>query len=105
GALVGGLYAAGVLDQYEAWVRTLSRFDVVRLLDAKLSQPGLIKAEKIFAHVRDLIGDVRIEKLAIPYTAVATDLAARKAVWFQRGSLESAMRASISIPGVFTPVV
>ena len=105
GALVGGLYAADALDGYEEWVRTLSRFDVVRLLDAKLSQPGFIKAEKIFARVRELIGDVRIEDLAIAYTAVATDLAARKAVWFQRGSLEIAMRASISIPGVFTPIV
>lgn len=105
GALIGGLHAAGKLDGYEEWVRTLTRFDVVRLLDAKLTQPGLIKAERIFSHVRDLVGDTRIEDLPIPYTAVATDLAARKAVWFQRGALLAAMRASISIPGVFTPVV
>lgn len=105
GAVVGGLYAAGALDEYTAWVRTLRQRDVVRLLDLKLSAPGAIRAEKILARVRDLLGDVRIEDLPIPYTAVATDLYARKEVWFQRGPVDAAIRASIAIPGVITPVM
>ena len=105
GAVVGGLYAAGALDEYTAWVRTLRQRDVVRLLDLKLSAPGAIRAEKILARVRELLGGARIEDLPIPYTAVATDLYARKEVWFQRGPVDAAIRASIAIPGVITPVM
>lgn len=104
GALVGGLYVAGRLDDYGAWVRGLTQFDVLRLLDVSLSAPGAFRAEKILARVRDLVGGVCIEDLPIPFTAVATDLLARKAVWFQHGPLAVAIRASIAMPGVFTPV-
>lgn len=105
GALIGGLYAAGKLEGYTDWVRGLSQLDVLRLLDVSLSAPGVIRAEKIFARVRELVGGALIEDLPVPFTAVATDLTARKAVWFQRGPLEVAMRASIATPGVFTPVM
>ncbi|MGO9583699.1 MAG: patatin-like phospholipase family protein [Acidimicrobiales bacterium] len=105
GALVGGLYAAGKLQEYTDWIRGLTQVDVLRLLDPSLAAPGVIRAEKIFAHVHELVGDVSIEDLPVTFTAVATDLFARKAVWFQRGPLETAMRASIAIPGVFTPVM
>jgi NTE family protein len=105
GALVGGLYAAGKLDDYTDWIRNLTRFDVLRLLDVSVSAPGVIRAEKIFARVHELVGDVLIEDLPVSFTAVATDLFAQKAVWLQRGPLEVAMRASIAIPGVFTPVM
>jgi NTE family protein len=105
GALVGGLYAAGKLDGYTDWVCGLSQLDVLRLLDVSLSAPGVIRAEKIFARVRELVDGAVIEDLPVPFTAVATDLTARKAVWFQRGPLEVAIRASIATPGVFTPVM
>lgn len=105
GAVVGGLHAAGGLDDFTTWATSLRRYDVLRLLDASLTAPGAIRAEKIMARVRDLVGDVQIEQLPIPFTAVATDLLARKPVWFQHGALDMAIRASISIPGVFTPVV
>lgn len=105
GALVGGLYAAGQLDGYTEWVRELTQFEVLRLLDVSLTAPGVIRAEKVFARVRELIDDALIEELTIPFTAVATDLLARKAVWFQRGRLETAIRASIALPGVFTPLM
>jgi NTE family protein len=104
GALIGGLYAAGELDRYTEWVSTFTRLDVVRLLDFSLSAPGVIRAERIFAKVRELIGDVAIEDLPLPFTAVASDLFARKAVWLQRGPLEMALRASIALPGMFPPV-
>jgi NTE family protein len=105
GALVGGLHAAGHLDEYARWVRGLRQLDVVRLLDPSLSAPGVIKAEKVVARVRELLGGARIEDLPIPFTAVATDLLARREVWFQRGPVEVAIRASIAIPGVITPVM
>jgi NTE family protein len=105
GALVGGLRAAGRLDEYAEWVVGLRQFDVLRLLDPSLSAPGAIRAEKIFAIVRELIGSTLIEDLPLPYTAVATDLLARKEVWFQRGALEVAIRASVAIPTIITPVM
>lgn len=105
GALVGGLHAAGRLDEYTEWACGLGQLDVVRLLDLSLSAPGAIRAEKVLARVRDLLGGAMIEDLPIPYTAVATDLLARKEVWFQRGALEVAIRSSIAIPGIITPVM
>lgn len=105
GAVIGALHAVGRLDEYTEWARGLSQLDVVRLLDLSLSAPGAIRAEKVLARVRDLLGDVTIEDLPIPYTAVATDLMARKEVWFQRGPVHVAIRASIAIPGVVTPVM
>ena len=105
GALVGGVHAAGHLDEYTTWVRGLRQLDVVRLLDPSLSAPGVIKAEKVVARVRELVAGARIEDLPIPFTAVATDLLSRREVWFQRGPVEVAIRASIAIPGVITPVM
>ncbi|KQW47851.1 esterase [Nocardioides sp. Root1257] len=105
GALVGGLYVAGGLDEYTAWARTLTSSGVVRLLDPKWSAGGAIGAGRIFAEVERIAGERLIEELPIPFTAVATDLRARREVWFQRGPLVSAVRASIAIPGVITPVV
>jgi NTE family protein len=105
GALVGGLHAAGRLGEYTEWSLGLTRSDLVRLLDVSLSAPGAIKAGRIFARVQELAGDARIEDLPIPTTIVATDLLARKEVWFQRGPLDLAIRASIAIPSIITPVV
>ena len=104
GALVGGLYCAGRLDDYVDWISGLSQLDVMRLLDVSLSKPGgMIGAERILARVREILGDTVIEDLDIPFTAVATDLAAGRPVWFQKGSLVDAIRASIAIPGVIRP--
>lgn len=103
GALVGGIYAAGKLDLYADWVRPLQRLDVLRLLDWTLSGGGFIKGDRIIGVLRDLIGDTDIEDLPIPYTAVAVDLDAQREVWFSRGPLFDAIRASIAIPTVFRP--
>lgn len=104
GALVGGLYCAGRLDDYVDWISGLSQLDVMRLLDVSLSKPGgMIGAERILARVREILGDTVIEDLEIPFTAVATDLTAGRPVWFQKGSLVDAIRASIAIPGVIRP--
>jgi NTE family protein len=102
GALIGGIYAAGKLDDYRDWARTLQKFDVLRLLDWTF-RGGLIKGDRIIGRLRDLIGDVLIENLPIPYTAVAVDILAQREVWFTRGPLFDAIRASIAIPTVFRP--
>ena len=103
GALVGGIYAAGRLEDYTRWVSVLERSDVIRLLDFSFSSSGLLKGERIINELRKLIGDYRIEDLTVAFTAVATDVADGKEVRFSHGSLFDAIRASIAIPTVFTP--
>jgi NTE family protein len=103
GALVGGLQAAGRLDAYADWAKSLTQRTILRLLDPSISAAGVMRAEKIIDAVRDILGPVAIEDLPIPFTAVATDLLTGKSVWFQRGPLDEAIRASIAIPGVIAP--
>jgi NTE family protein len=103
GAMVGGLEAAGRLDEFADWAKSLTQRTILRLLDPAISAAGVLRAEKILDAVRDILGTVSIEQLPIPYTAVATDLLAGKSVWFQRGPLDDAIRASIAIPGVIAP--
>ncbi|MGV8907600.1 MAG: patatin-like phospholipase family protein [Propionicimonas sp.] len=104
GALVGGLMAAGKLNEYTDWVTGLSQRDVIRLLDPTLG-PGAIRAERILARMSEILDGALIEDLPIPYTAVATDIGARREVWFQSGPLDVAIRASIAIPGMITPIM
>jgi len=103
GALVGGMHAAGKLDAYRDYVLALQRLDVLRLIDWTFRGGGLIKGDRISGVLRELVGDTHIEGLPIPYTAVAVDLDAQREVWFSRGSLFDAIRASIAIPTVFRP--
>ena len=104
GALVGGIYAAGKLDAYKNWVTTLDKGDVIKMLDFSLAQGGLIKGDKIINKLLELVGRQKIEKLPVKFTAVATNIESGKEVWFTEGSLFEAIRASIAIPLVFTPV-
>ena len=103
GALVGGIHAAGKLEAYRDWAGRLERNDVIRLLDVTFGAPGFIRGDRVIATLRDLVGEHLIEDLPIPFVAVATDLATQREVWFQRGPLFDAIRASIAIPMVFTP--
>jgi NTE family protein len=105
GALVGGVMAAGRLKEFTEWAVALKQRDILRLIDPKWALPGAMAADRLINHLNDFLGDADIETLAIPYTAVATDINARREVWFQRGLLRSAIRASIAIPGLITPVV
>lgn len=105
GALIGGLFAAGDLDVYTEWVRGLSRSDVWGLLDFSFTGKGLFEGDRVMKKLKDLVGDAKFEDLTIPFTAVATDLERRQEVWMNTGGLFEAIRASIAIPGMFTPVV
>ncbi|UHD16573.1 patatin-like phospholipase family protein [Thiocapsa bogorovii] len=103
GALVGGIYAAGELDAYKRWVCALRRGDVLRFVDLAFSGAGLIKGDRIIDALRSMVGEHSIEDLAISYTAIATDIDRQREVWISQGPLFDAIRASIAVPGVFTP--
>ena len=105
GSVIGGLLAAGKLEEYTDWVASLTHRDVLLLLDPTLSGPGAIRLERVLARMSEILGDARIEDLPIPYTAVATDIGARREVWFTSGPLDVAIRASVAIPGVITPIM
>ena len=104
GAVVGGIYAAGKLKDYRNWIESLDYLDVLRLVDVSF-RLGAIRGEKVFGQIRKIVGEINIEDLRIPYTAVATDLTNQQEIWFQEGCLHQAMRASAAIPSLFTPVM
>ncbi|MDH0896175.1 MULTISPECIES: patatin-like phospholipase family protein [unclassified Pseudomonas] len=103
GAVIGGIYAAGKLAEYREWTESLDYLDVLRLLDVSF-RLGAIRGERVFGKIHEIVGELDIEQLAIPYTAVATDLTNQQEIWFQEGCLHKAMRASAAIPSLFTPV-
>lgn len=104
GAVIGGIYAAGHLTPYKDWLLSLDRNSVFDLTDFTLNKGGFIKGEKIFAKHRDMTGNLNIENFHIPFTAVAADIKSGKEVHFTSGDLYKALRASVSIPGVFLPI-
>lgn len=104
GSLIGGFYAMGKLQVFSDWICTVKKMDVYTLMDVTISQSGLLKGERVFNKMKELIPDVLIEKMDIPFTAVATDILNRSEVVFDKGSFYKAARASIAIPAVFTPV-
>ena len=104
GALVGGLYACGKLSEYKEWILGLQPLDVAGLLDLAWDRRGLMSGTKVFERLDELVGTRTIESLPVRFTAVAADLNRGKEVWFQDGDLLTAIRASVAIPSVFTPV-
>ncbi len=104
GALVGAAYAAGQLARLEEWVRALKWQDVVGFLDLTLSKGGVIQGRRVFEELRRHYGVERIEELQLPFGAVATNLNNGLEVWLREGSVMQAVRASASLPGLFTPV-
>lgn len=105
GAVIGGFYAAGHLKEYKEWLFGLTKSDVFDLMDFTFTKQGFIKGEKIFNTLREMTGDLNIEDFKIPFTAVATDMKNNKEVYFKKGDLFKALRATVSIPGVFLPVI
>ena len=103
GALIGGFYAAGKLDDYAEWVQELTEFNVLRYLDIAWGGAGMLKGQMLMETLQEFVGSHRIEDLPIPLTIVASDVLARKEVWLNRGDLFNAIRASIAVPTVFTP--
>ena len=104
GALVGGIYATGQLQQFEEWISSLDILEVLRLIDFSISKKGLVKGKKIIDKIRQIVPERNIEDLSIPFCAVATDIIGETEAVFTEGNLYKAIRASISIPTVFQPV-
>ncbi len=103
GALVGAAHVSGNLQRLHEWLLTLTRMDVISLMDPSWLGGGLIEGEKLFDFFRDYMRDGRIEDLDIPFGAVATELENGREVWLREGLLSEAVRASIALPGLFTP--
>lgn len=103
GALVGGLHAAGKLAEFREWLLGLDRRAMLRLLDPGFGRSALFGGQRLIAALREIAGSPRIEELPIDFTAVAVDLMRQREVWLREGDLWEAIRASIAIPGLFTP--
>ena len=104
GALVGAAYANNQEVELEAWVRSLSWKDIVGFLDLSVAPGGLIQGEKLLEFARKKSPDMEIDTLPIPFGAVATELKTGREVWIREGKVLDAVRASISLPGLFKPV-
>lgn len=104
GSLIGGIYAAGRLADVKEWLFSLDAWKVFSLMDLSISRNHLVKGDKVINALKDIVPDVNIEDLPIPYRAVAADLYTGEEVVFDRGPLFEAVRASISIPSLFRPV-
>ncbi len=104
GALIGGMYASGHLDAFKKWMCSLDKYKVFGLVDFTISSEGLVKGDRVIHAMEELVPDVRIEQMPVPFAAVAADLLTGREVVFDHGGLYEAIRASISIPSVFQPV-
>ncbi len=104
GALVGALYASDRLTELKDWALTADWRTVASLVDVNLTTGGLVEG----AHIVEWLGKfdipANIEDTSMPFAAVATDLAAGREIWLQKGPLTQAIRASIALPGIFSPI-
>jgi len=103
GALVGGAYVSGYLDDLEGWVSELNWQEVVSMLDIRLSG-GLIHGAKLLKRLGEGMEGIDMQSLAVPFGAVATDLDTGKEIWLREGDILSAIRASIALPGLLSPL-
>lgn len=104
GALVGAMYVSGQMEVCKEWLYSWNRHKMWQLADISLSREGLVKGKRFIQELKEKIPDTDIEELPIPYVALATDIAHRREVVFDKGSLHDAVRASISIPLLFHPL-
>jgi NTE family protein len=104
GALVGGCYLGGKLDQLEEFARSLTKRGIFSLLDLRFGGSGLFGGMKLDKRLRDHLSALSIEDLPKPFIAVCTEINTGHEIWLTRGNLITAMRASYALPGVFEPV-
>lgn len=103
GALVGAAYVSGKITDLGDWVSSLEWHDVVALLDLSF-RGGLIRGEKVLAHCAQHFFSDDFKHIDRPFACVATELASGREVWLRDGKLADAVRASIALPGLFSPV-
>lgn len=104
GALIGAAFADGKIKLLEDYALKLTWKTILEFFDISLSHSGIIDGKKIADFLRKHSHDAQIDSLAIPFSAVSTDILTGREVVFKNGSVIDAVRASISIPGIFTPV-
>ena len=104
GAVVGAALAAGKLDEFADWIGGLDRMGVFRLLDAKLSGGGFIQGRTLLAAIEKKIGNPNIEDLGLEFGAVAAELGTGREIWLRKGPVLDAVRASMTLPGLFSPM-
>jgi NTE family protein len=105
GAVAGALYAAGFLDEFEEWARTLTRRNVLGYLDFSFSGSGLIHGNRLAERLNEQLGDITIDQLPMRFAALATEVGTGHEIWLTRGRLVDALRAAYALPGIFTPVL
>ncbi|MEA1947432.1 MAG: patatin-like phospholipase family protein [Thermodesulfobacteriota bacterium] len=104
GALVGAVYTSGEIETLEEVVLQLDWKQIAYFFDVVLPKSGLIDGKKVSTFIRSHLKGINIEELPIPFCAVATDLGTGNEVVLKQGDIIEAIRASISVPGIFTPV-
>lgn len=104
GTLVGGIHAMGKLPVLKEWLVSRSAKQLIALVDFSWSRAGIIKGDRFLKDLKTVIPDMLIEEMPIPFRAVTTDIEHEKEVVFDQGSFYEAVRASMAIPAVFTPV-
>ena len=104
GAVVGGCYAAGKIDEFEEWAKSLTKRRILGYLDVSFAGSGLISGGRLAEKLFTGLGELKIEELPIRYAAIATEIGTGHEIWITRGKLVDAMRASYSLPGIFPPV-
>lgn len=103
GSIIGGAFCAGRLDACEEYLQGLGWRGMLRMLDPVVPRSGLIGGRRLVAVITELLGDLRIEELAVPFCAVAADVGTGAEVRLTAGRLAHAARASSGIPGFFDP--
>ena len=103
GALVGAAAATGKLAELKAFALSLTWREIAKMMDVRLASGGLVEGGEVVAMLCDLGISGPIETARLPYVAVATDLRSGREVWMREGPIETAVRASISLPGIFSP--
>ncbi|MEW8078370.1 MAG: patatin-like phospholipase RssA [Candidatus Thiodiazotropha endolucinida] len=104
GALVGAAYAADKLDLLQSWTCSLSWKEIIHFLDPTLVGGGLIQGDRLTEFISEYVKNLEFENLKRQLGVVATDLETGREIWFREGPVMQAVRASISLPGLFTPL-
>jgi len=104
GALIGASYCLGKLDVLEDWCSQLTRAGIIRFLDVKgFRSSGLLQGQRLMRYLEEHIGDQEIDQLSERFACVATDIETGREIWLKQGSVLQQVRASIALPGLFTP--
>jgi len=104
GAVTGGCYAAGHLDELEHWARLLTRRRIFGYLDFSLGGSGLIGGVRLADRLSSTLGETSFDELSLRFAAIATEIGTGHEIWLTRGRLADALRASYALPGIFPPV-